>query len=128
MKSWYRLTMTQQILLALVIGTLIGWWLNAHFNSSGLLGAEKDALFTRKNGWLEWITRPRDVFLHLIKAMTAPLIFASVVQEIAGTGDLRRVDRIGAKSILYFKIVTTAALAIGLRAVNLIKPGVGIIL
>jgi proton glutamate symport protein len=120
--------MTQQILVALVVGTLIGWWLNAHFSADGLLGAEKDVLLARKKIWLDWITLPRDVFLHLIKAMIAPLIFGSVVQGIAGTGDLRRVGRIGAKSILYFEIVTTAALVIGLFMVNLIKPGEGIVL
>ncbi len=120
--------MTRQIMLALVVGTLVGWWLNAHFNAAGLLGAEKDALLARKNDWLEWVTLPRDIFLHLIKAMIAPLIFGSVVQGIAGTGDLRRVGRIGGKSILYFEVVTTAALVIGLTMVNLIKPGAGIVL
>jgi len=120
--------MTQQIMLALVVGTLVGWWLNAHFDASGLSGAEKDALLVRQGCWLEWVTLPRDIFLHLIKAMIAPLIFGSVVQGIAGTGDLRRVGRIGAKSILYFEVVTAAALVIGLLMVNLIKPGAGIVL
>ena len=118
--------MTQQIVLALVVGTLVGWWLNVHFHAGGLSGAEKDALAARKANWLEWITLPRDIFLHLIKAMIGPLIFGSVVQGIAGTGDLRRVGRIGAKSIVYFEIMTTAALVIGLFMVNLIKPGAGI--
>ena len=127
-KPGFRLTMTQQIALALVVGTLVGWWLNTHFDSTGLLGAEKDALVARKASWLEWVMLPRDIFLHLIKAMIAPLIFGSVVQGIAGTGDLRRVGRIGAKSILYFEIMTTAALVIGLFMVNLIKPGAGIVL
>jgi len=126
-KPWFRLTMTQQILLALVVGTLGGWWVNVHFAADGV-GAGKDALLLEKNAWLEWITLPRDIFLHLIKAMIAPLIFASVVQGIAGTGDLRRVGRIGAKAILYFEVVTTAALVIGLFMVNVIKPGAGIVL
>lgn len=120
--------MTQQILLALVLGTLLGWWINVHFDVAGLAGAEKAALTARKNSWLEWVMLPRDIFLHLIKAMIAPLIFGSVVQGIAGTGDLKRVGRIGVKSILYFEIVTTAALVIGLFMVNLIKPGAGIVL
>jgi proton glutamate symport protein len=120
--------MTQQIMLALVVGTLVGWWLNAHFNTESLLGPEKDALLARKKIWLDWIILPRDIFIHLIKAMIAPLIFGSVVQGIAGTGDLRRVGRIGVKSLVYFEILTTAALVIGLLAVNLIKPGAGIVL
>lgn len=120
--------MTQQILLALVLGTLLGWWINAHFDVTGLGGAAKDAVMAQKNRWLEWVMLPRDIFLHLIKAMIAPLIFGSVVQGIAGTGDLKRVGRIGVKAVLYFEIVTTAALVIGLLMVNLIKPGAGIVL
>jgi len=127
-KRWYKLTVTQQILVALVIGTLVGWWLNAHFNGEGLTGHDLEVLLAKKKTWLEWITLPRDIFLHLIKAMIAPLVFASVVQGIAGTGDLKRVGRIGAKSILYFEVVTTAALVIGLFMVNLIRPGEGIVL
>ncbi len=124
----FRLNLAQQIFLALVVGTLLGWWLNTHFNAEGLLAADRTALLARKKIWLDWITLPRDVFLHLIKAMIAPLVFASVVQGIAGTGDLRRVGRVGAKALIYFEIVTAAALAIGLLMVNLIKPGVGIVL
>ena len=127
-KRWYRISPTKQIFVALVLGTLLGWWLNAHFNVDGFAEAQKAALLARKKLWLEWITLPRDAFLHLIKAMIAPLIFGSVVQGIAGTGDLRRVGRIGAKSILYFEIVTTAALVIGLFMVNVMKPGEGITL
>jgi proton glutamate symport protein len=119
--------MTQQILLALAVGTLGGWWVNVHFATEGV-GAGKEALLLQKNAWLEWITLPRDIFLHLIKAMIAPLIFASVVQGIAGTGDLRRVGRIGVKAILYLEVATTAALVIDLFMVNLIKPGAGIVL
>ncbi|MFT3783889.1 MAG: cation:dicarboxylase symporter family transporter [Nibricoccus sp.] len=127
-RAWYRLSMTQQILVALVAGTLLGWWLNAHFDPTDLVGDERAALLARKSGWLEWVMLPRDIFLHLIKAMIAPLIFASVVQGIAGTGDLRRVGRIGAKAIIYFEIVTAVALVVGLFMVNWIQPGAGIVL
>ena len=48
-----------------------------------------------KKSWDMWMKVPRDVFLHLIKAMIAPLIFASVVQGFAGTGDLKQASRIG---------------------------------
>ena len=71
---------------------------------------------------------PRDIFLHLIKAMIAPLIFASVVQGIAGTGDMKKVGRIGVKALLYFEVVTTFALVVGLFVVNTLKPGVGVTL
>src|SRR5581483_1226458 len=79
----------------------------------------------------EWgiAVRPLSLlFLNLIKSIIAPLIFATLVIGIAGTGDVRQVGRIGLKSIVYFEIVTTFALFIGLGAVNLIKPGVGVVL
>src|SRR3989440_10510252 len=79
----------------------------------------------------EWgiAVRPLSLlFLNLIKSVIAPLIFATLVVGIAGTGDLRQVGRIGLKSLVYFEVVTTFALVIGLAAVNLTKPGVGIVI
>src|SRR5256886_16655002 len=76
----------------------------------------------------EWgvAVRPLSIlFLNLIKSIIAPLIFSTLVIGIAGTGDIRQVGRIGVKSLLYFEIVTTFALVIGLAAVNLPRPGVG---
>jgi proton glutamate symport protein len=66
------------------------------------------------------------LFLNLIKSIIAPLIFSTLVIGIAGTGDIRQVGRIGLKSLIYFEIVTTFALFIGLGAVNLTKPGIGV--
>src|SRR5512142_525108 len=65
------------------------------------------------------------VFLRLIRSIIAPLLFGTLVYGIAGGGDLKRMGRIGLKAILYFEIVTTAALFIGLGAVNLVRPGAG---
>jgi proton glutamate symport protein len=67
-----------------------------------------------------------DVFLRLIRSIVAPLIFATLVAGIAGGGDLKRMGRIGVKAIVYFEIATTAALFLGLAAVNLVRPGVGV--
>ncbi len=66
------------------------------------------------------------VFLQLIRSIIAPLIFATLVVGIAGSGDMKRMGRIGGKAILYFEIVTTLALFLGLAAVNLVRPGAGI--
>jgi len=66
------------------------------------------------------------VFLRLIRSIIAPLIFATLVAGIAGSGDLKQMGRIGAKAILYFEIVTTLALFLGLAAVNLVRPGAGV--
>jgi proton glutamate symport protein len=66
------------------------------------------------------------VFLQLIRSIIAPLLFGTLVAGIAGGGDLKRMGRIGGKAILYFEIVTTLALFLGLAAVNLVRPGAGI--
>jgi len=77
----------------------------------------------------EWgvAVRPLSLlFLNLIKSIIAPLIFSTLVIGIAGTGDIKQVGRMGVKALIYFEIVTTFALFIGLAAVNLTKPGVGV--
>ena len=66
------------------------------------------------------------VFLRLIKSLVAPLIFGTLVVGIAGHSNLKQVGRIGLKSILYFEIVTTIALFIGLLAINVTQAGVGV--
>ncbi|HYY42215.1 MAG TPA: cation:dicarboxylase symporter family transporter, partial [Pyrinomonadaceae bacterium] len=68
----------------------------------------------------------RDIFLNLIKSIIAPLVFSTLVVGIAGGGDLKKVGRMGAKALLYFEIVTTIALFIGLGVVNLTRPGIGV--
>lgn len=68
------------------------------------------------------------IFLRLIKTVIAPLLFATLVVGIAGHSDLKQVGRLGWKSLLYFEIVTTLALAIGLIAINLTQAGTGIAL
>ena len=67
-----------------------------------------------------------NIFLRLIKSIIAPLIFGTLVYGIAGAGSVKTMGRIGAKAIIYFEIVTTLALLIGLAAVNIVQPGVGI--
>lgn len=66
-----------------------------------------------------------DVFIKLIKMVIAPIVFFTVVIGIGSMGDLKKVGRIGGKALLYFEIVTTFALAIGIIVVNLIQPGKG---
>jgi proton glutamate symport protein len=114
-KAWYRLSLTQQIILGLIIGVLLGWWMSRMPDAS-------------QARWDEWLKVVRDIFLHLIKVMIAPLIFASVVQGFAGTGDMKKARRIGVKSLVYFELVTTLALVVGLFVVNVAKPGAGVVL
>src|SRR5881409_1939788 len=67
-----------------------------------------------------------DAFLRMIKMIIAPLLFATLVVGIAGTGDLRSMGRIGLKAIVYFEVATTIALFLGLALVNIFQPGAGI--
>src|SRR5215471_2182472 len=110
-RPWYRPSLTTQILIGLVVGGLIGY-----------LGREWGYK------WGDNVYFLRDIFLNLIKSIIAPLIFSTLVVGIAGGGDLKQVGRMGAKALLYFEIVTTIALFIGLAVVNLTKPGAGVAL
>jgi proton glutamate symport protein len=79
--------------------------------------------------WSQELKVISNVFLRLIKCLLVPLVFSTLVVGIAGHGDdLRAVGRLAFRSILYFEVVTTMALVIGLGAVNMVKPGVGITL
>ena len=100
-----RLSLTTWILLALVAGIVFGAVFPKQGVALAILGA---------------------IFLRLIKSIIAPLLFGTLVSGIAGAGSIKTMGRIGGKAILYFEIVTTVALFIGLAAVNLVQPGVGI--
>ena len=81
-------------------------------------------------GWLSPQTASKmqplaDVFLRMIKMIIAPLIFATLTVGIAGHGDVKNLGKIGLKTIIYFEIVTTLALIIGMIMANLLQPGVG---
>jgi proton glutamate symport protein len=69
-----------------------------------------------------------DIFLRLIKTIIAPLLFSTLVVGIAGHADIKQIGRMGWKSLLYFEIVSTLALFIGLLAINIGKAGVGVVL
>ena len=67
-----------------------------------------------------------DVFIRMIKMIVVPLIFSSLIMGIAGTGDFKKLGRLGGKSIVWFEVATTLALVIGLLLVNLVGPGHGV--
>ena len=93
-----------QVLIGIVIGGLIGYFLPS-------FGAKLQPL--------------ADAFIKLIKMLLAPVIFGTVVVGIAKMGNIKEVGRIGVKSLVYFEVVSTLALVIGLVVVNVVKPGVG---
>lgn len=67
-----------------------------------------------------------DIFINMIKIIIIPLVFSVIVSSIAGMGNLKRIGKLGFKTIIYFEIITTIALIVGLLATNLTKPGEGI--
>jgi proton glutamate symport protein len=100
--------LTRQILIGLALGIFLGW----------LTGPEHAALF-----------RPfSQIFLRLVKMLIAPLVFSSLVAGVAGGGHIKVVGRMAVRAFVYFEVVTTLAIGIGLLCVNLTKPGVGVVL
>ncbi len=107
-KNLRRIPLTSWILISMVVGVLIGTF-------APDLAVSLKPLST--------------VFLRMIKSIIVPLIFGTLVVGIAGHGDdMKRVGRLALKSIIYFEVVTTLALVIGLVAVNLVRPGEGVTL
>jgi aerobic C4-dicarboxylate transport protein len=99
-----RNTLYLQVLVGIVLGGLIGY-----------LAPE----------WGVKLKPLGDAFVGMVKMLIGPIIFSTVVVGLAGMGDLKKVGRVGAKSLLYFEIVTTMALIIGLVVANTLRPGDG---
>jgi len=110
-------------LAALVADGLIRRTLTAWIFIAMLLGAEIGHDFPNVATNLRVLAM---IFLRLIKTIIAPLLFATLVVGIAGHSNLRQVGRLGLRSIIYFEIVTTIAILVGLGAINLTKAGVGV--
>src|SRR2546421_4862031 len=103
-----RRTLTQWIVVAMFVGVALGVFFPAFARS---------------------LLPISTAFIRIIKSIIVPLIFGTLVVGIAGHGDdMKRVGRLALKSIVYFEIVTTLALFIGLLAVNIVKPGAGVAL
>ena len=100
-QPWYKILYIQ-VLIAIALGVLIGYFYPD-------LGKELKPL--------------GDGFIALIKMMIAPVIFCTVVHGISSMGDLKRVGRVGLKSLIYFEVVSTVALAIGLLVGEIVQPG-----
>jgi aerobic C4-dicarboxylate transport protein len=104
-KPWYKILYVQ-VLVAIVLGAIVGWlWPSFATN--------------------DWIKAMGDGFIKMIKMVIAPIIFCTVVSGIAHISDAKKVGRIGVKALLYFEVVSTFALVIGLIVGNLVRPGAG---
>jgi aerobic C4-dicarboxylate transport protein len=104
-KPWYRVLYIQ-VLIAIVLGAFIGW---------------KFPDFATN----DWIKALGEGFIKLIKMVIAPIIFCTVVSGISHIQDAKKVGRIGIKALVYFEVVSTFALVIGLLVGNLVRPGAG---
>ena len=102
-KPWYRILYVQ-VLLAVGLGIVIGAFRPELGTALKPLG---------------------DGFIKLVKMMIAPIIFCTVVHGVASMRDMRKLGRVGVKTLIYFEVVSTLALVIGLAVVNLFKPGAG---
>src|SRR5215218_2036654 len=94
-----------QVMIGIICGVIVGWLFPAFAPTAKLIS---------------------DMFINMIRMVIAPVIFFTIVLGIAGAGDLKKVGRVGGKGFIYFEIVTTIAIIIGLIVANIIKPGVGI--
>lgn len=96
--------LTLIIFISLILGVLVGWLAPEKAKNFQILG---------------------DIFLRMVKMIIAPLLFSTLVVGIAGHGDVKSIGKVGLKTIVYFEIVTTLALFIGLAVGNIFHPGVG---
>ncbi|MBD0352965.1 MAG: cation:dicarboxylase symporter family transporter, partial [Flavisolibacter sp.] len=94
-----------QVIIGIIAGIFVGWLFPAFAPTARLIS---------------------ETFINMIRMVIAPVIFFTIVSGIAGAGDMRKVGRVGVKALIYFEIVTTLALIIGLVTANLVKPGAGV--
>ncbi|MDQ0272765.1 cation:dicarboxylate symporter family transporter [Cytobacillus purgationiresistens] len=103
-----RLSLASQIFIGLILGIIVG---------AIFFGSPTAAAYLQPIG---------DVFLRLIKMIVVPIVVASIIVAVAGVGDIKQLGKIGGKTLLYFEIVTTIAIIVGIVAANLIQPGNGV--
>ena len=102
-KPWYKILYIQ-VLMAIVLGAVLGW------------------LFP-EFGKNDWVKALGDGFVKLIRMVIAPIIFCTVVSGIAHISEVKKVGRVAIKALVYFEIVSTFALCIGLMVANVLHPG-----
>ena len=103
-----KLGLAFQIILGLILGVIVG------------------AVFYGNSVVTSYLQPFGDIFIRLIKMIVVPIVFSSLVVGIAGVGDIKKLGKIGGKTLLYFEVVTTFAIIIGLVIANLFHPGHGI--
>ena len=109
----FKISLAWQILTALVLGIVVG----------AVLHNQPD-----DREWLvtNILSPAGDIFIHLIKMIVVPIVISSLIVGIAGVGDAKKLGRIGVKTILYFEVITTIAIVVGITLANVFQPGTGI--
>lgn len=112
MKS-VKISLAWQILIALVLGIIVGAVLHNQ---------------TESREWLvsNILSPAGDIFIRLIKMIVVPIVISTLIVGIAGVGDAKKLGRIGLKTIIYFEVITTVAIVVGLTLANVFQPGHGI--
>jgi aerobic C4-dicarboxylate transport protein len=94
-----------QVLIGIIAGVFVGWLVPSFAPTAKIIS---------------------DTFINMIRMVIAPVIFFTIVTGIAGAGDMKKVGRVGGKALIYFEVVTSFALIIGIIVANLVKPGAGV--
>ncbi|WP_338449690.1 cation:dicarboxylase symporter family transporter [Niallia oryzisoli] len=108
MKKRFKFSLAYQILTGLILGIIVG------------------AIFYGNPGVEKYLQPLGTIFLNMIKMIVVPIIVSTLIIGVAGTGNIKQLGKLGGKTLLYFEIVTTIAIVVGLLSANLFKPGEGI--
>ncbi|MFB9219204.1 glutamate/aspartate:proton symporter GltP [Kurthia sibirica] len=108
MMKKFKLGLAWQILIGLVLGVIVG------------------ALFYGNDNVTKYLQPVGTIFMNMIKMIVVPIIISTLILGVAGTGDMKKLGKLGLKTIIYFEIITTVAILIGIVAANIFKPGKGV--
>ena len=104
----FKISLASQILIGLFLGIVVGWIFYGNANVQ------------------TYLQPIGDIFLNLIKMIVVPIIVSTLIVGVAGTGDIKQLGRLGGKTLIYFEVITTIAIVVGLLAANIFQPGVGV--
>jgi proton glutamate symport protein len=103
-----RISLAWQIFIGLALGIIVG------------------AIFYGNTHIADFLQPIGDIFIHLIKMIVVPIVISSIIVGVAGTGDMKSLGKLGGKTLLYFEIITTIAIVLGLLFANVFHPGTGV--
>lgn len=104
----FKLGLAWQILIGLILGVIVG------------------AVFYGNDNVTKYLQPLGTIFMNMIKMIVVPIIISTLILGVAGTGDMKKLGKLGLKTIVYFEIITTVAILMGLLAANIFNPGAGV--